>query len=125
MNLFSASSRIADNGVALIAGENQILLNSVPVDFRAGSSVTIGIRPEHLDITDADNADISARVDFAEQLGGETYLYCSADGIEQLTVHQLGQLPVDKGTTLHLKIDQEKMHIFNENGRVLAKTART
>ena len=47
-------------------------------------------------------------MDFAEQPGGETYLYSSADGIDQLTVHQLGQLPVDKGTTLHLKFDQEK-----------------
>lgn len=122
MNLFSASTEISDDGITLIAGGNRIQLSSVPGKLQSGSTVTVGIRPEHLNISNADNADINAKVTFAEQLGGETYLYCSADGIEQLTVHQIGQLPVEKGATLHLKVDQEKLHIFNENGQVLSKT---
>ena len=63
---------------------------------------------------------MTVKVAFAEQLGGETYLYCDADGLPQLTVHQSGQLPVVKGQDLHLSFDRSKMHLFNAAGTVLA-----
>ena len=44
------------------ADSNRIQLNSVPVELQAGSDVTIGIGPEHLERTDTDNADIFATV---------------------------------------------------------------
>jgi len=118
MNLFSAVLQRQGETASLQAGSNYFTLIRVPAIAQVSSEVTVGVRPEHLSVTDADHADLTTTVDFAEQLGGETYLYCSTDGIAQLTVHQLGQLPVDSGTTLHLKIDQEKMHLFGEDGKL-------
>jgi len=122
MNLFAASLQRSDSQLSLFSGSSRILLNKDLAESDTHRDVTVGVRPEHLEMCDADNADISATVDFAEQLGGETYLYCSAEGIPQLTVHQLGQLPIHKGATLHLKIDQTKMHLFDEKGQVLVDT---
>jgi len=120
MNLFSAELQHYEQGASLQAGSNRFNLKHTPVEAHANGALTVGIRPEHLMVTDADHADLSTTVDFAEQLGGETYLYCSTDEIPQLTVHQIGQLPIEKGTTLHLKIDQDKMHLFDKDGNVFA-----
>ena len=44
----------------------------------AGDAVTIGIRPEHCELVHRWPCRLRGRGRFAEQLGGETYLYCSA-----------------------------------------------
>ena len=119
MNLFAATMERSDTSLSLIAGGSRIMLDKDLAVSEVHGDVTVGVRPEHLEICDEHSADISATVDFAEQLGGETYLYCYAGGIPQLTVHQLGQLPIHKGATLHLKIDQAKMHLFDGNGQAI------
>ena len=121
MNLIEA--RAEEGGergtIALVTGETRI---SLPAQqgIGPGDRVTCGIRPEHIRITEASRADVSAAVAFAEQLGGETYLYCDADGPAQLTVHQLGQLPVENGEVLHFAFDRARMHLFGEDGEVIA-----
>ena len=60
-----------------------------------------------------------ATVAFAEQLGGETYLYCDVEGLPQITVHQPGQLPVTKGQSLALHFDLAHMHLFDADGQVI------
>ncbi|MEM7445960.1 MAG: TOBE domain-containing protein, partial [Pseudomonadota bacterium] len=115
MNLIEAKT---ENG-GLTVGSSHISIPAVD-GVQAGQSVTFGIRPEHLDIADEASADFTAKVDFSEQLGGETYLYCSAEGMPQLTVHQLGQLPVASGDVLHLRLDRASTHLFDDKGQVIA-----
>jgi multiple sugar transport system ATP-binding protein len=55
-----------------------------------------------------------------EQLGGETYLYCDAPGLPQITVHQPGQLPIVKGQALSLSFSRAKMHVFDATGKTVA-----
>ena len=103
----------------LVAGPHRIGIP--PVDgLVPGQQVTFGVRSEHLQITDAASADITVQVDFSEQLGGETYLYCSAEGMPQLTVHQIGQLPVEQGQALHLKLNRANLHLFGADGLTIA-----
>jgi multiple sugar transport system ATP-binding protein len=59
-------------------------------------------------------------VEFSEQLGGQTYLYCSGGGLNDLTVHQMGQLDTRQGDTLHLALDRTKMHVFGADGAAIA-----
>lgn len=119
MNLFKAKLEFAGNHMTVVSGASRFPVESAADRPLPQGDVTIGVRPEHLEVTGPENADISVTVEFAEQLGGETYLYCSAEGIPQLTVHQLGQLPMDKGTLLHLKIDRVKMHVFDADGKIV------
>ena len=81
--------------------------------------VTLGIRPEHIGITGSETADFVVTVDSIEQLGGETYIYCSVDGLPQLTVHQIGQLPVEEEDSLKLSIDRSKLHLFDAQGQAI------
>ena len=104
--------------------------HAIPLPFGAdrlspGDPVTLGIRPEHLDIVDDgdgdDTATIAAKVDLNEQLGGETYLYCSAAGLPQLTIHQPGQRPVVRGAALRLRVQTDQAHLFDHAGDTLGR----
>jgi multiple sugar transport system ATP-binding protein len=86
-----------------------------------GDLCTLGIRPEHIEIVSEGTGHTSSEVAFAEQLGGETYLYCDADGLPQITVHQQGQLPISKSQKIALKFDIAQMHMFDANGQVIAQ----
>ncbi len=120
MNLLSAQvERSGDDNIALAVGGDLVALPTV-AGLRPGDRITCGIRPEHIEIVGRDDADLSVTVGFSEQLGGETYLYCASDGLENLTVHQLGQLTVAKGDTLHLRIDRSRLHLFDADGAVVA-----
>ena len=85
-----------------------------------GDRVTIGIRPEHISVHPDNSGELSADVGVTEQLGGETYLYCDAPGLPQITVHQQGQLPFERGQSLSLSFDRSRMHVFDAAGKALA-----
>ena len=116
MNLIEAVA--GEGGTVLKAGGQSVAIPTVP-GISAGDTVTFGARPEHIAITSKTDADIAATVELSEQLGGETYLYCNAEGMPQLTVHQLGQLPVRPGETVHLKFDRAAMHLFDAGGTAI------
>ncbi|WP_306120378.1 MULTISPECIES: sn-glycerol-3-phosphate ABC transporter ATP-binding protein UgpC [unclassified Roseitalea] len=120
MNLMEAVAEPGEGGgIDLVAGSQRIALPAI-AGIAPGDNVTFGIRPEHMDIVDAAQADISAPVDLTEQLGGETYLFCTPEGLPQITVHQLGQFPVSEGEMVHLRFQRKVMHLFNADGQVVA-----
>jgi multiple sugar transport system ATP-binding protein len=120
MNLLSAQVEpSAHGGIDLVSGAHRISLPEI-AGIVPGDTVTCGIRPEHVTITDQDSADLSVTVEFSEQLGGQTYLYCSGGGLNDLTVHQMGQLDTRQGDTLHLALDRTKMHVFGADGAAIA-----
>ena len=91
MNLIEAVAEPSENGFELVSGVHRVAIPAI-AGIEAHANVTFGARPEHIEIVEEADADISAVVDLSEQLGGETYLYCTPEGMSQLTVHQLGQL---------------------------------
>ena len=80
----------------------------------------MGIRPEHINVHADGAGELSAAVAVSEQLGGDTYIYCDAPGLPQITVHQPGQLPVAKGQTLSLSFERAQMHVFGADGAAVA-----
>ncbi len=118
MNLVAAEVAAGETGPVLRAGATAVTLPAA-APVRPGDRVTYGFRPEHVALAPEGEGDLMATVDFAEQLGGETYLYCSADGIGQLTLHQTGQLPVTRGQQLALRLDRSRMHLFDADGAVI------
>ena len=119
MNLVEALVEADGDGVVLVTGNARLRLPGVG-GMAPGDRVTWGVRPEHIALCErAEDADITVTVTLSEQLGGETYLYCTADGIDQLTLHQSGQVPVEKGQTLQLRLDRERLHLFDANGHVI------
>ncbi|MEO1678718.1 MAG: sn-glycerol-3-phosphate ABC transporter ATP-binding protein UgpC [Pseudomonadota bacterium] len=119
MNIFDATAESGDAGLLLRAGPFAIAVPPVE-GLNPGDACSFGIRPEHLDVVDPADADLVTSCSLAEQLGGETYLYCDAEGLPQITVHRAGQMLVAEGQEVAFRIDRANLHIFDKTGKTLA-----
>ena len=85
-------------------------------------SLILGIRPQHLTITDVENSDFCVKVDSVEALGNETYIYSSLEDRSNLIISLYGDRYIRPQEILPLKIDLEKIHLFTaKEGRSIAQ----
>ena len=85
-------------------------------ESRTGETISVGIRPEHIDVVAPDRADASARVQFTEQLGGETFLYCDAGSegeAERIVIKRPGQQRFCDNEVIGLAIKPADIYCFD------------
>ena len=78
------------------------------------SAVKLGIRPEHIAVTEAGQGHCTGKVEVAEYLGSDTFLYVSCENLGNLTVRTQGSAPDHKGETVGLKFEEENIHFFDD-----------
>ena len=98
------------------------LPRSVAAD--AGSALTLGVRPEHLELTRAGDG-IAARVDLLEHLGDSTIVYAAIDGADQIVTikTQGGRTALRAGEAIGLRPQAGACHLFRPDGRAIAAQA--
>jgi sn-glycerol 3-phosphate transport system ATP-binding protein len=80
----------------------------------AGKRVTVGIRPEHLQVTAASRDAVRLTVAHVEHLGADTLVYGQGGGGGgTLTVRLPDIHPLEKGSALHVVVSPEKLHVFD------------
>jgi multiple sugar transport system ATP-binding protein len=89
-------------------------------NLSVGSSVTLGIRPEHLDIAQPGDCQMQVTADVSERLGSDTYCHVRTSSGEALTMRIRGDLASRYGETLNLKLDSAHCHLFDAQGLVIA-----
>ena len=87
-------------------------------DAAAHGAKTIGIRPEHVDIS-TESGKWSGRVSVTERLGSDTFLHVAVDGIGSMTVRAGGDIAARHGDTVYLSPQADKIHRFAPDGRAL------
>ncbi|MCP5072872.1 MAG: sn-glycerol-3-phosphate import ATP-binding protein UgpC [Rhodobacteraceae bacterium] len=94
-----------DNGVQIAGGGT------------ADGSVTLGIRPEHLNADDA--GEIRVTVGLFEHLGANTLLHGNLEGTDNDIVASLpGHVSAAAGSVVTFSVDAELLHLFNpETGK--------
>ena len=98
------------NLITLETGES-MPLPTAGFAYQTGSKVTVGIRPNH--ITLSDDATINITVKSVEQLGGESYVYGALKDGTPLTVHLSGQIELQIGQELPISVQLEEIHLFD------------
>ncbi len=88
-----------------------------------GETVKVGVRPEHLELTENGDTKLQGEVFAVERLGGETYLYVNTEKNEELTVHAAGDKVVGVGDFVSIGFAAKNCHLFNGQGQVLEKSA--
>jgi multiple sugar transport system ATP-binding protein len=83
-----------------------------------GSTVTIGIRPEHLVL--ADKCAINGNVVATEMLGSETIVFVQLESGEAVTASIRGIRGLSPGASVGLAVDSRYVHVFDEQGLTLA-----
>jgi multiple sugar transport system ATP-binding protein len=83
---------------------------------KAQDAHTIGIRPEHLEISSISGA-WSGRVGVSEHLGSDTFLHVLVEGHDTpITARISGEMGIDYGATVHLTPNRDHIHRFDANG---------
>ncbi|MDO6673326.1 sn-glycerol-3-phosphate import ATP-binding protein UgpC [Cobetia amphilecti] len=127
MNFLSATQ--AQAGLALPCGTTIALQGESDEgeDLTTGAELTLGIRPEHLqvlgtaDALPAGAAELKARIELVEPLGADTLAYCRLQGqSEPLVVRLDGEHAVAEEQTLRLAILPARAHLFGGDGKRLA-----
>ncbi|GAA5045810.1 ABC transporter ATP-binding protein [Nocardia callitridis] len=115
MNLFTLP--VADGAVTL--GGHTLRLPRTVADA-AGTSVTLGIRPEHFEIGASEG--IAMEVDVVEELGSDAYIYGrtvdsdTGSAGETIVARADWRNPPAKGTKVRLTSDAEHTYFFSTEG---------
>jgi len=118
MNLIDVP--IVDGGVTV--GDSTLPVERGVLDGAGGSSVTLGVRPEDLELV-TDGTGLAVLVEVVEELGADAYIYGMTDsGGEQkeIIARVDGRRPPEKGSTVHLVPQRDNLHLFSlQDGRRL------
>ena len=86
----------------------------------APGPITLGVRPEHLYIASAAEADFHGRVEIVEKLGAESLAYLQTEfSAEPVTIRIAEQPVVQPGDEVPIRVARERIHLFAETGAIL------
>jgi len=111
MNFLRGTLVRRGNGATASVGGVEIGL-PVPPPGVDGMPVVLGVRPEHIVVTDDPNAPITAKVDLVEPMGVTTLLHASFAG-EDLKILSLERPKVSPGAPIRLNLLRDKLHVFD------------
>ncbi len=120
MNILPATvARTGDGGaVRLPAGGEVLVARPLPASL-AGAPVSLGVRPEDLEIRPAAAALFTGTVALVEKLGEVTMVYLDIGAGEPLVVKLDGDARVSRGETLSVGAASDCLHLFDSEGRAI------
>ena len=87
-------------------------------DATSRGATTIGIRPEHIDIS-MESGHWTGVVSVTEHLGSDTFLHVAVPGLGSMTVRGGGDITARHGDTVYLTPQAAKIHRFAPDGKAL------
>lgn len=88
------------------------MTREVPLAQSADMPVTLGVRPETIDVSLDGHGDMRIKVQNFEQLGSVTYIYGAFPNGERLTVQLAQQIPLERGQMVGVTLNTRNFHIF-------------
>ena len=125
MNFLPAKVTASDqNGATVQLQSGSTLTIAVQAGrLKAGDTVTLGVRPEHL--RPAEAGELQGEVMVVERLGGETFLYTQlAGGGEMLVIQADGEIPTRVHDRIAVKLNPVTCHLFDAAGLAVERSER-
>ncbi len=105
--IVAAGVRVGDDATLPLERDQMALLHDAGLE-----TVTVGIRPEHLQISDSGGIDVV--IDLIEDLGSEIYLYTHAGPNVPIVARSLGRSSTRLADTIELrKTPDGVVHLFH------------
>lgn len=120
MNVLKAKAKAATSKGMVISiddGNSEILAAADGTGTPPGSAVTIGVRPEHLILSD--DGTMTGSVVATEMLGSETIVFVHLNSGETVTASIRGIRGLSPGMPVRLSVDSRYIHVFDERGITL------
>jgi multiple sugar transport system ATP-binding protein len=124
MNFLPGKVTAVDSASATVqlAGGSSITVPCQPGGLKAGASVTLGVRPEHL--RPAEAGEIAGEAMVVERLGGETFIYTQIGASEMLVIQADGEIPTRVHEKIMVKLDPLTCHLFDSAGLAVGRAER-
>ncbi len=78
------------------------------------NAVKLGIRPEHITLTEAGEGHCTGTVEVSEYLGSDFFLYVTCENLGTLTVRMPGAAADPRGQTVGLRFEEGHIHFFDD-----------
>jgi ABC-type sugar transport system ATPase subunit len=88
----------------------------VECNLEGDANITMGIRPEDIKISDENDYDLSGVVDIIEILGEYKIVYVNTEKHGLITVKDSKNTQLTYSDNVFLKLNADKVHIFNDSG---------
>jgi len=121
MNFIEGTLTKAKTGFAVqVSGAADLPASVAPAAARPGEPVTLGIRPEHLRISEQG---IPAEVALVEWLGNVRFAYLStAVSDEPIIMQMTSETQLTQGQKLMVSASADNCHLFNSDGTAISRT---
>ena len=86
---------------------------------RAGDAVTLGLRPEHIELGNAAPIGLTVRAEYLENLGSSSQIHAKTSDGATLTVQVQGRVSAQRGDVLQVSAQPQRAYVFNADGRAL------
>ncbi|HEY5814357.1 MAG TPA: ATP-binding cassette domain-containing protein, partial [Terrimicrobiaceae bacterium] len=100
-------------------GEQIALAAPAGVTIAGGTPLTLGIRPEHIEVTDKDQGRGALQIEVVESLGDVTYLRGITKGGTGITVSITGFHGFRHGDTVGFDFAAKDLHLFDSEAKAL------
>ncbi|MEV8468271.1 ABC transporter ATP-binding protein [Fluviibacterium sp. DFM31] len=88
----------------------------------SGTPTEIGVRPEHMEITEAGANTLTGTVMASEHLGSDTFAYVSIAGVERpILVRLHGEYAINPGAAVSVGFEDRSLHYFDAEGLSIAR----
>jgi len=88
-------------------------------------AITVGVRPEHMEIVPNGGGAWSGKVIYSEDLGSDSYIYLDIGEEEAVIVRQDGRTPHRPGDTISFRPKGDLYHLFDQSGAPMTKGVAT
>ncbi len=98
----------------------QLILDApAGISIPPGTALTLGIRPEHIKVTDKDQGKAVFRIEVVESLGDVTYLHGTTEAGSQITISITGFHEFKHGDTRGFDFAPKDLRLFGSDGEAL------
>jgi multiple sugar transport system ATP-binding protein len=125
MNFLEGTMAVAskDEATVALAGGGRVRCLVDASRAKVGDKVTLGVRPEHFEVSGGENA-LPTKVVFVETLGSATVAYCEYPGVaEPLTCELDGRVRPKNGESVTLSVPAACTYVFGADGLAMRRLA--
>ncbi|WP_413458640.1 ABC transporter ATP-binding protein [Herbaspirillum huttiense] len=112
-----------ENGILIrLQQSDETLLVAAKGPLQPGQPVTLGVRPEHMDIGNQGQYGITREVMLVERLGEQTYVHLDEPAGQPLVAKAPGDAHIARGERLRVSVAPSCAYLFDADGVALART---
>ncbi|TDY91280.1 UNVERIFIED_ORG: carbohydrate ABC transporter ATP-binding protein (CUT1 family) [Herbaspirillum seropedicae] len=112
-----------ENGILIrLQHSEETLLVAAKGPVQPGQQVTLGVRPEHMEIGSQGQYGITREVMLVERLGEQTYVHLDEPAGQPLVAKAPGDAHIARGERLRVSVAPSCAYLFDEDGVALART---